>query len=113
MSSERKEISIVIPTKEESKTIGKCLHSILDNLYPLKKLEIIVVDGMSDDGTREIVQEYKARFPMIKLIDNSKIVTPVALNIGINNAKGDIIVILGAHSYIDKDFLLNVDRVFS
>jgi len=49
-------ITVVIPTREESSTIGKCLNSILENSYPLNKLEIIVVDGMSKDGTRKIAK---------------------------------------------------------
>lgn len=99
-------VSAIIPTRQERNTIEKCLDSVLANSYPIDKLEIIVVDGMSSDGTREIVKKYVARYPIVKLLDNPQLVTPTALNIGIKAAQGDIIVILGAHSYIDKDFLL-------
>jgi len=98
-------VSVIIPTREEKAGIGKCLDSVLRNSYPLNRLEIIIVDGMSNDETREIVKRYMAQYPMVKLLDNPRLVTPVALNIGIRAAQGDIIVILGAHSYIDKDFL--------
>jgi len=98
-------VSVIIPTRQEKATIGKCLDSILANSYPLDKLEIIVVDGMSSDGTREIVEGYMTQYPMVKLLDNPRRITPVALNIGIKAAQGDIIVILGAHSYMNQDFL--------
>jgi len=96
---------VIIPTRNERATIGKCLDSVLNNSYPLDKIEIIVVDGMSSDGTREIVKRYMARYSIVKLLDNPRLITPVALNIGVKAARGDVILILGAHSYIDKDFL--------
>lgn len=106
-------VSVIIPTRQERFTIGKCLDSILENSYPLDKLEIIVVDGMSNDGTREILKRYMAQYPQMKLLDNPRLITPVALNIGVKAAQGDIIVILGAHSYIDKDFLSQCAKALS
>ncbi|RLA99131.1 MAG: glycosyltransferase family 2 protein [Deltaproteobacteria bacterium] len=105
MNFEKPQISVIIPTRNERATIGKCLDSVLNNSYPLDKIEIIVVDGMSSDGTREIVKRYMARYSIVKLLDNPRLITPVALNIGVKAARGDVILILGAHSYIDKDFL--------
>ena len=113
MNSGKPRISVIIPTRNEQATIGKCLDSILENSYPLDKLEVIVVDGMSSDGTREIVQGYMPRHPMIRLLDNPRLITPVALNIGLKAAQGEIIVILGAHSYIDRDFLTNSVKALS
>lgn len=113
MDFEKPLISVIIPTRQESATIGKCLDSILRNSYPSDRIEIIVVDGMSSDGTREIVKRYIAQHPIVELLDNPRLVTPVALNIGIKAAQGDIIVILGAHSYIDKDFLLQSVKALS
>jgi len=113
MDFEKPLVSVIIPTRQESATIGKCLDSILRNSYPSDRIEIIVVDGMSSDGTREIVKRYIAQHPIVELLDNPRLVTPVALNIGIKAAHGDIIVILGAHSYIDKDFLLQSVKALS
>jgi len=98
-------VSVVIPTREEKATIGKCLDSVLKNSYPLDKLEIIVVDGMSSDGTRRVVEEYIARYSMVKLLDNPRLITPVALNIGVQATQGDIIVRVDGHSYVGADFL--------
>ena len=100
-------ISIIIPCYNEEKHIGKCLDSLIDNNYPKDLMEIFVIDGMSEDSTREIVKKYAKQFFFIKLIDNPKKITPIAMNIGIKGAKGDIITFLGAHStynfnYIEK-----------
>ena len=54
----RRTVSIVIPCRNEERYIGRCLDSLLANDYPHDDLEIIVVDGMSTDHTREIVSEY-------------------------------------------------------
>src|SRR5271167_693251 len=76
-------LSIIIPCRNEREFIGKCLDSLLVNDFPKEELEILIVDGMSEDGTREIVIEYADRYPFIRLLDNPRRVTPCALNIGI------------------------------
>lgn len=113
MTVEGPEISVVIPTREEERHIGRCLDSVLHGSYPLNKLEVLIVDAMSSDGTREIVKEYRARYPQIRLLDNPRRITPVALNIGVKAAKGNVIIILGAHSSVDKDFLPESLRVLA
>ncbi|MDN5325262.1 MAG: hypothetical protein PWP02_981, partial [Thermosipho sp. (in: thermotogales)] len=85
-------VSIVIPVRNEEKHIEKCLKSLLENDYPNK--EIIVVDGMSEDKTREIVK----KFENVKIIDNKYKITPIALNLGIKEATGKYIMIAGAHT---------------
>jgi len=91
-------ISIIIPTYNEEKHIGECLDSIFDQDY--KDFEIIVVDGRSNDRTRDIVKEYP-----IKLLNNPKRIVPCGVNIGIKEAKGEYILILIGHSTLSKDFL--------
>ena len=58
-------VSIVIPARNEEKFIGKCIESILNGTYPKDKLEILVVDGMSEDRTEEIVDRYKKRISFL------------------------------------------------
>jgi glycosyltransferase involved in cell wall biosynthesis len=107
---ERNTISIVIPCRNEENFIGKCLDSIIDNDFPKNKLEVFVVDGMSDDGTGQLIADYTNKFPFIKLLSNEKKVTPVAMNMGIKAAKGEYIIILSSHSQISKSFLsLNLE----
>lgn len=98
-------VSIIIPCRNEEKHIKKCLDSLIGQDYLKEKMEIIIVDGMSDDGTRIIMEKYLQQYPFIKLLDNLKRITPVALNIGIKNAKGELIAIIGAHAVYNNDYI--------
>jgi len=98
-------VSIVIPCRNEREFIGKCLDSVLANDFPKEELEILVVDGMSEDGTREIVTEYEQRYPFIRLIDNPHRVTPYALNIGIAASRGEIVMRIDAHAVYSAEYV--------
>jgi glycosyltransferase involved in cell wall biosynthesis len=98
-------ISIIIPCRNEESFIGRCLDSILVNDYPREFLEILVVDGMSDDQTRAIVHGYIQRYSWIRILDNPKTITPCALNIGIATAKGEVIMRMDAHSTYDREYI--------
>ncbi len=102
---ERPKVSVVIPVRNEERFIGKVLDSILNNDYPKERMEILVVDGMSEDGTREIVREYSKRYPFIRLIDNPKRYTPHALNIGMENMSGEVMMIAGAHTTYSENYI--------
>jgi glycosyltransferase involved in cell wall biosynthesis len=98
-------VSIVIPLLNEIEMIERCIQSILVQDYPIDLIEIIAVDGMSRDGSRERVAEYALRYPNVKLLDNPLQRTPIALNIGVRKAIGSVIIILGAHTRIKYDFI--------
>jgi glycosyltransferase involved in cell wall biosynthesis len=98
-------LSIIIPCRNEENHIEQCLLSLLNNGYPSEKIEIIVVDGLSDDQTRPIVAKVKESFSNINLVDNSKKKTPFALNLGIKKATGDFILIASAHSSFDEGYI--------
>ena len=96
--SERPLVSVVIPCRNERRYIGPCLDALLAMDYPHDRLEILVVDGMSDDGTREVLAEYSARHPIVRVLANPGRVTPNALNIGVAGSRGEIIMPIGAHN---------------
>lgn len=99
-------VSIIIPERNEVDHISECIESIVAQTYPQDSLEVLIVDGMSTDGTREIIKKYCDKYPFIKLLDNPKKIVPRALNLGIRKAKGDIIVRMDAHAYYNKDYVL-------
>jgi glycosyltransferase involved in cell wall biosynthesis len=98
-------VTVVVPCRNEEKHIGRCLESILENDYPKKRMEILVLDGMSEDRTREMVVAYSARYPMIRLVDNPKKHIPAAMNIGIRAAQGERIMKVDAHSTYQKEYI--------
>ena len=98
-------VSVIIPCRNEGRFIANCLDSVLNNGYPVDKLEIIVVDGMSDDDTRSVIQHYNTVNPFIKIVDNPHKVTPFAVNIGIRAASCEIIMRLDAHTVCERDYI--------
>ncbi len=98
-------VSIIVPCRNEEKFIKKCIDSIIQQDYPQNKMEILVIDGISKDKTRDIIKKYSEKKPFIQLIDNPKKITPVAFNIGIKTAKGKIIIIMGSHTIYQKDYI--------
>lgn len=104
-------ISIIIPCHDEDQFIQKCLDSIIGNDFPKDCIEVLVIDGMSSDGTREIVKRYSEHYSFIKLIDNIKMITPIAINIGIQASTGSHIMILSSHSKLTPSFIKsNIDN---
>jgi glycosyltransferase involved in cell wall biosynthesis len=69
-------------------------------------MEILLVDGMSNDGTRAIVRDHALREPNLRLLDNPGHSKPAALNRGIAKARGDVIVRLDVHAEYDPDYLV-------
>lgn len=98
-------VSIVVPCRNERRYIAECLDSIRLNDYAAESLEVLVVDGASDDGTREIIESYVQRWPTVRCLDNPTATTPAALNIGIRNANGDIIMRMDAHCHYPRDYI--------
>ena len=98
-------VSIIIPCRNEEKYIGRCLDSLLANDYPRKVLEIVVIDGMSRDRTREIVNEYCLKYPFIKMIDNPWHIKPKALNIGVTSTKSDVVMRIDAHADYAENYI--------
>ncbi len=98
-------VSIAVPCRNEALYIAACLDSILASAYPLNQLEVLIADGMSEDGTRDIVAEYAARYPFIRLLDNPKRIVPAGLNAAIALAKGEIIVRMDAHETYPPEYL--------
>jgi len=100
-------LSIIIPCKNESEFIDKCLSSIFNSQGLPEWFEVIIVDGRSVDGTRDQITEWQKSHKNIILIDNPKGIVPVAFNLGIKVAKGDLIMGLGAHAVYNEDYIRN------
>jgi succinoglycan biosynthesis protein ExoA len=99
-------ISVVIPSFNEHQHIETCIRSLLHQERPSEGFEIIVVDGLSEDGTRDVLKRLGREHPELRVIDNPRRITPCAMNTGIRNARGRYVAILGAHCHYASDYLV-------
>ena len=100
------QVSILIPCYQERNFIRGCLESVQAFDLPAgSSVEILVIDGMSNDGTRDIVAEMAAADPRIRLIDNPARNQSPGLNVGIREARGEYLVRLDAHSFYPTNYL--------
>jgi succinoglycan biosynthesis protein ExoA len=101
------QVSVVLPVRNEGDHIESCLERLLAQDYPQDRFEILVVDGRSDDDTREVVERVRTRHPAaaLRLLDNPQRTVPPALNIGIRAARGEIIVRMDGHSVPASNYL--------
>jgi glycosyltransferase involved in cell wall biosynthesis len=98
-------VSIVVPCRNEAPYIAACLDSILASEYPRERLEILVADGESSDGTREILSRYAERHPSLLVLDNPARSTPAGLNAAIRRASGEVIIRMDAHVEYPPDYV--------
>lgn len=99
-------VSVVVPCRNEVACVEKCLRSILQQEPPPGGMELIVADGMSDDGTRNALQRIAAADPRVRVVDNPRRITPCGMNAAIQAAHGQWIAIMGAHNRYANDYLV-------
>jgi len=99
------EVSVLLPVRNEEKYVAACLDSILANDFGQDRIEILVLDGLSSDRTRAIVQSYSERYPNMRLIDNPGRIVSTGLNIGLRAGCGEIIVRMDGHVTYASDYI--------
>jgi succinoglycan biosynthesis protein ExoA len=98
-------VTVIIAIRNESLHIEKTLSLIFDQDYPGPKMEVIVADGMSNDGTREILETCKRRYPNLRVLDNPGKIVSTGLNRALQLATGEIIVRVDGHTAIARDYV--------
>lgn len=98
-------VSVIIPMRNEKQHIRPCLQSVVDQDYPKHLMEVLVVDGMSEDLSGEVVEEFARANPFIRLLRNPKRSTAAALNKGIAVSKGQVIIRMDAHCLFSRDYV--------
>jgi len=96
-------VSVIITTKNEEKNIANCLDSILQQTYPQKLIEIIVVDNSSTDKTKEIAKSYSKKMNI--QIFNKGPERSAQRNYGVDKSKGEYILYLDADMTLSKNIL--------
>lgn len=107
-------ISVVMPVRNEARFIADTLGHLLAQDYPRDRFEILVVDGMSDDGTRDIVAKIAAEDARVLLLHNPKRRSSAGRNVGFRAGRGECFVVVDGHCHIpDKRFLRHVAESFA
>jgi len=103
-SNEVVEVSIVVACRNEMKHIRSLLDSLLSQDMTRISWEAIVADGMSDDGTQKVLEEYSAQYPQLRLVPNVGRIVSTGLNAAIRAARGEIIIRMDAHTSYASDY---------
>ena len=98
-------VSVVMPVRDEAGHVGDALDAILANDYPRDRMEVLVLDGGSTDGTRAAVSERAGRDARVRLLDNPGGTAPSGLNAGVAAAGGEIIVRVDARTLPEADYV--------
>jgi len=98
-------VSVILPCRNESGYIEDCLKSILQQEVPDGDFEIIVADGVSNDGTREFLERFSAENPKVRLLNNPSRIVSTGLNAALREARGEVIVRMDAHTVYAPDYI--------
>lgn len=97
-------LSVICPIYNEEKYIVAFLDSVLQQDFSRDDMEVLLVDGMSRDKTRLIISQYIEKYPFLRLLDNPERTAPCAMNVGIQEANGDVIIRLDAHALYPSNY---------
>jgi succinoglycan biosynthesis protein ExoA len=107
-------VSVLVPVRNESRYIDRTLKQLLAQDYDPDRFEVIVVDGESTDDTCEQVQKYARRYDNVHLLSNPRLLSSSARNIGIRQARGDIVLIVDGHCEAeDPQFIRKLADAFT
>jgi succinoglycan biosynthesis protein ExoA len=98
-------VSVILPCRNESGYIEDCINSILAQELPDADFEIIVADGVSNDGTREFLERFSAENPKVRLLNNPGRIVSTGLNAALREARGEVIVRMDAHTVYAPDYI--------
>jgi succinoglycan biosynthesis protein ExoA len=98
-------ISVIVPCRNEKKHVCSFLDSLLAQELSGFEWEIIIADGMSDDGTRELLAEYQRNHRRIHIMDNPGRIVSTGLNAAIRAARGEVVIRLDVHTEYAPDYI--------
>lgn len=103
--SELPTVTVIIPTLNESEHIDGTLESVASQTYPSKNVEVLVIDGGSADNTVALATSWSDRIPRLRVLHNPGRIQAAALNIGLEEAGGEVIVRMDAHTTYAPDYV--------
>jgi glycosyltransferase involved in cell wall biosynthesis len=103
----RPTVTVIMPVRNEAAFIERSLGAVLDQDYPAELMEVLVADGMSDDGTRVAVADLARAHPdhTVEIVDNPGQIVPTGLNAALERSSGQVIVRVDGHCVIAPDYV--------
>ena len=98
-------VTVIIPVRNEAVPLHAAITAVLAGSYPADRLEVVVADGGSTDGTRVLADGWSARDPRVRRVDNPAGTTPAGLNAAMAAARGEVIVRIDAHTVPAPDYV--------
>ena len=98
-------VSIICPVYNEERFIDRCILSIIAQDYPKDSLQVLFIDGRSTDKTRELIEKYTKEHPYIHLLDNPHQVVPYALNKGVEESTGEVVMRIDGHCVYPTNYV--------
>jgi succinoglycan biosynthesis protein ExoA len=100
----RPEVSVLVPVRNEEVHIRDAVATMLAQDYA-GGIEFLFIEGMSEDRSREILDELAETDARIRVLENPRKGIPYALNIGLRNARGEFVVRMDGHSYYPPHYI--------
>ena len=104
-AAERPFVSVVMPVRNEARFIARSVGAVLAQDYPKDRLEILVADGMSTDGTRGLLTTLQQEHSNLIVVDNAGRIVSTGLNQLLARSRGDIVVRIDGHCEIAPDYV--------
>lgn len=98
-------VSVLVPCRDEAEHIAGCLESLLGTTYPQDRMEVLVLDGQSGDSTSEIAAAIAAGDSRVRVLENEGRYAAAALNLGIREARGEVILRADAHAIYPQAYI--------
>jgi succinoglycan biosynthesis protein ExoA len=98
-------VSVIMPVKNEGRHLAEGLAALERQTYPRERIEILLVDGGSTDGTLRIAEDAAGRDPRIRLLGGPGVNCPAGMNLGIAESGGEIVAKVDGHGRVADDFL--------
>lgn len=103
-------VSVLMPVRNEAAFIKRSVGSVIAQDYPRERIEILIADGMSEDGTRDIINGLEQKHRNVRTVDNPGKIVATGLNAALVQAKGNVIVRVDGHCEIAPDYLRRCAR---
>ena len=98
-------VAVIVPVRNERLFIEDCVRALLGQRDLPPRYEVVVVDGMSDDGTREMLARLAAEEPRLRILDNLRRIVSTAMNTGIRATQSDVVIRVDGHARVAPDFV--------